>query len=176
MEKPKKSRKLKVVQENLTEKNMEHVFKQNFEKIKLLVDDPNYNSYLNQKELLNIKNISHHETKFDNLYPSLDDPNFNIKIAQKKEFNDNKYDGKIYDIEEQAKKLCEADFDLVPHQIFVKNFLSFQTPYNSLLLYHGLGTGKTCSAISVAEEMRTYLNQLGISQRIYRSCFSQCTR
>jgi hypothetical protein len=45
-------------------------------------------------------------------------------------------------------------------------FLSFQTPYNSLLLYHGLGTGKTCSAISVAEEMRTYLNQLGISQRI----------
>ena len=90
----------------------------------------------------------------------------NIKIAEKKEFNDNKYDGKLYDIEEQAKKLCDADFDLVPHQIFVKNFLSFQTPYNSLLLYHGLGTGKTCSAISVAEEMRTYLNQLGISQRI----------
>ena len=51
-------------------------------------------------------------------------------------------------IEEQAKKLCEADFELVPHQLFVRNFLSFQTPYNSLLLYHGLGTGKTCSAIS----------------------------
>ena len=70
------------------------------------------------------------------------------------------------DIEEQAEKLCNADFDLVPHQIFVRNFLSFQTPYNSLLLYHGLGSGKTCSAISVSEEMRTYMNQLGITQRI----------
>jgi len=166
MEKPRKTKKLKLVPEKLTEENMEQVFKQNFEKINLLLDDSNYNSFLNEKEILNSKNISEQESKYDNLYPSLDDPMLNIKIAQKKEFNDNKYDGKIYDIEEQAKKLCEADFDLVPHQIFVKNFLSFQTPYNSLLLYHGLGTGKTCSAISVAEEMRTYLNQLGISQRI----------
>jgi len=166
MEKPRKTKKLKLVPEKLTEENMEQVFKQNFEKINLLLDDSNYNSFLNEKEILNSKNISQQESKYDNLYPSLDDPMLNIKIAEKKEFNDNKYDGKIYDIEEQAKKLCEADFDLVPHQIFVKNFLSFQTPYNSLLLYHGLGTGKTCSAISVAEEMRTYLNQLGISQRI----------
>jgi hypothetical protein len=166
MEKPRKTKKLKLVPEKLTEENMEQVFKQNFEKINFLLDDSNYNSFLNEKEILNSKNISKQESKYDNLYPSLDDPMLNIKIAQKKEFNDNKYDGKIYDIEEQAKKLCEADFDLVPHQIFVKNFLSFQTPYNSLLLYHGLGTGKTCSAISVAEEMRTYLNQLGISQRI----------
>jgi|UniRef100_A0A6C0CYU6 hypothetical protein len=166
MEKTKKPKKLKLVPEKLTEDNIEQVFKQNFEKIKLLIDDSNYNSFLNEKELLNSNNISKHESKYANLYPSLDDTMLNIKIAEKKEFNDNKYDGKLYDIEEQAKKLCDADFDLVPHQIFVKNFLSFQTPYNSLLLYHGLGTGKTCSAISVAEEMRTYLNQLGISQRI----------
>jgi len=69
-------------------------------------------------------------------------------------------------IEKQAKILCEAEFELNPHQLFVRNFLSFQTPYNSLLLYHGLGTGKTCSAITIAEEMRTYLKQLGIGQRI----------
>ena len=130
----------------MTEDNIEQVFKQNFEKIKLLIYDSNYNSFLNEKELLNSNNISKHESKYANLYPSLDDTMLNIKIAEKKEFNDNKYDGKLYDIEEQAKKLCDADFDLVPHQIFVKNFLSFQTPYNSLLLYHGLGTGKTCSA------------------------------
>lgn len=166
IKKTKKTKKLKLITDKLTEENIEKVFKENFEKINLLTDDSNYNSFLNEKEILNSKNITKHESKYDNLYPSLDDPMLNIKIAQKKEFNDNKYDGKIYDIEEQAKKLCDADFDLVPHQIFVKNFLSFQTPYNSLLLYHGLGTGKTCSAISVSEEMRTYLNQLGISQRI----------
>jgi len=50
--------------------------------------------------------------------------------------------------------------------MFVRNFMSFQTPYNGLLLFHGVGTGKTCSAISVCEEMRTYLKQLGITKRI----------
>ena len=62
--------------------------------------------------------------------------------------------------------MCNVDFELMPHQLFVKNFLSFQTPYNSLLLYHGLGTGKTCSAIGIAEEMRDYMKQTGITQRI----------
>ena len=62
--------------------------------------------------------------------------------------------------------MSTAEFELAPHQIFVRNFLSFQTPYNSLLLYHQLGTGKTISAIGVCEEMRLYLKQMGISKRI----------
>ena len=103
---------------------------------------------------------------FEYLYPMIDDPNFNIKIAQRKEFNDSQYDGSIKVASEEADKLCNAEFELAPHQQFVRNFLSFNTPYNSLLLYHGLGTGKTCSAISVAEEMRAYLNQIGLAQRI----------
>ena len=95
----KKTKKLKLVPDKLTEENMEQVYKEKFEKINLLLDDPNYNSYLNEKELLNTNSISKQEDKFKKLYPSLDDPMLNIKIAQKKEFNDNKYDGKIYDIE-----------------------------------------------------------------------------
>ena len=82
--KTKKTKKLKLVSDKLTEENMEQVYKDKFEKINLLLDDPDYNSYLNQKELLNIKNISKQEDKFNTLYPSLDDPMFNIKIAQKK--------------------------------------------------------------------------------------------
>ena len=63
--------------------------------------------------------------------------------------------------------ICEnTEFELEPHQMFVRNFMSFQTPYNGLLLFHGLGTGKTCSSISVCEEMRTYLQQIGITKRI----------
>jgi len=171
MEKPKKKKKsvkLKITKNipELTEDNIESVFNKNFEKVDILLDDSDYNTFLNKKEVLNRRIISDNEDKQNTLYPSLDDPEFNIKISQKKEFNDNKYDGTLYEVEEQAKKLCDADFELVPHQLFIRNFLSFQTPYNSLLLYHGLGTGKTCSAISVSEEMRTYLNQLGIAQRI----------
>jgi superfamily II DNA or RNA helicase len=163
----KRATKLKLKLNNipdLTEENIESVFDQNFDKIDL--DDPNYNTFLKKKELLNRQFISQHAKENTSLYPSLDDRDFNIKIAEKEEFNETKYDGTLYDIEKQAKILCEADFELVPHQLFVRNFLSFQTPYNSLLLYHGLGTGKTCSAITVAEEMRTYLKQLGIAQRI----------
>ena len=76
------------------------------------------------------------------------------------------YNGKIYNVEERAEQLCNAIFELSPHQIFVKNFLSSYTPYNSLLLYHGLGSGKTCSAITVAEETRDYMKQIGKSTRI----------
>ncbi len=115
----------------------------------------------------------HHDFLIDNnkiydefLYPELDDPNFNIKIAKRKEFFDTQYDGKIYDVKTQAEKMCNAEFELLPHQLFVKNFLSMQTPYNSLLLYHGLGTGKTCSAIGVAEEMRQYYKNIGSSEKI----------
>ena len=105
--------------------------------------------------------------KYDFLYPTLNDPKFNEKITQRKEFNDNKYIGDIFtDIEEHSNLLCSSDFELAPHQMFVRNFLSFNTPYNSLLLYHGLGSGKTCSAISVAEEMRDYIINIGISSQI----------
>ena len=117
-----------------------------------------------KKELKEAKYES--ETENTYLYPNLNDPNFNIKIATKQEFNDTKYDGTIHsNVKKQAEMLSNADFELSPHQAFVKNFLSFQTPYNSLLLYHGLGSGKTCSAIGVCEEMRDYLKQLGISRR-----------
>ena len=101
------------------------------------------------------------------LYPTLNDPNFNTKIALRKEFFDTKMDvDHTKNVEEEAEILCNAQIELAPNQQFVRNFLSVETPYNSLLLYHGLGTGKTCSAISVAEEMRDYMKQMGITQQI----------
>ena len=101
------------------------------------------------------------------LYPTLNDPNFNTKIALRKEFFDTKMDvDNTKSVEEEAEILCNAQIELAPNQQFVRNFLSVETPYNSLLLYHGLGTGKTCSAISVAEEMRDYMKQMGITQQI----------
>jgi hypothetical protein len=104
------------------------------------------------------------------LYPTLNNPHFALDIAERKEFNDTKYKIVIPEsqrqMESEAATLCSAEFELAPHQLFVRNFLSTMTPYNSLLLYHGLGTGKTCSAISVAEEMRDYMTQLGLTKKI----------
>lgn len=99
-------------------------------------------------------------------YPSLDDPTFNEKIARKQEFQEGQFSGIVAPIEARSKQLEGQPFELASHQVFVKTFLSFQTPYNSLLLYHGLGTGKTCSAIGIAEDMRHYLNKFQIYKRI----------
>ena len=113
-----------------------------------------------------------HDTDFDVLYPQLDDINFTLKLTQKKEFYDVKIEAKtreeIENIEEVSNTICSPslDFELEPHQMFIRNFLSFQTPYNSLLLFHGLGTGKTCSSISVCEDMRTYYKQIGNKKKI----------
>ena len=127
--------------------------------------DKDSNNYLLKKEKLEY-DYNATNTDYDFLYPELNDPNFNIKIAKRKEFNDTKYDGTIHDIKTQANIMCNAKFELMPHQLFVKNFMSFQTPYNSLLLFNALGSGKTCSAIGIAEEMRSYMKQIGIKQRI----------
>jgi hypothetical protein len=125
------------------------------------------NKFLLKKELLERDYLKENEKSNESLYPNLNDEKFNIKIASKKEFNDTKYDGTIYkNIKEHADALANADFEIQPHQAFVKNFMSFQTPYNSLLLFHGLGSGKTCSAIGVSEEMRDYMKQMGINKRI----------
>jgi len=96
------------------------------------------------------------------LYPSLDDPAFAANISRRKEFFDTRYEGGRRDVVAEADRLCNAEFELAPHQVFVRNFLSLETPYNGMLLYHGLGSGKTCSGIGVAEEMRDYLRQTGV--------------
>lgn len=91
----------------------------------------------------------------NHLYPTLNDADFNVKIALKKEFDDTKYDAPIKDVEKYSNELNNStSFELQPHQLFVKTFLSSETPYKSVLLYHGLGSGKTCSAIGICEEHR----------------------
>lgn len=150
----------------ITSHNLESEYK------KLNCNDENYyskecNKFLLKRELLERNTILENEDNNKFLYPNLNDKDFNVKIANKQEFNDTRYDGVIHEnIKDHADALANADFELQPHQVFVKNFLSFQTPYSSLLLYHGLGSGKTCSAIGVCEEMREYMKQMGITKRI----------
>ena len=161
----KKRKKEEVKSENL---DLETVI----EKLKSLTSGDDYKNFLSKLELLNKESLEAIKTKskkeeFASLYPHIDDPLFNLKIAEKKEFSDLKTDDSVYNVDERSDELCNPpDFELLPHQLFVRNFLSFNTPYNSLLLFHGLGTGKTCSGITVCEEMRDYMKQMGINKRI----------
>ena len=47
------------------------------------------------------------------------------------------------------------NFRLLTHQKIVKDYMNLYTPYRGLLLYHGLGSGKTCSSIAIAEGLKS---------------------
>lgn len=47
-----------------------------------------------------------------------------------------------------------SDFSLLTHQKIVRDYINLYTPYRGLLLYHGLGSGKTCTSIAIAEGMK----------------------
>jgi hypothetical protein len=48
-----------------------------------------------------------------------------------------------------------TEFELLTHQKIVRDYLNLYTPYRGLLLYHGLGSGKTCTSIAIAEGMKS---------------------
>ena len=98
-------------------------------------------------------------------YPHINDPNFQSKITLNKDFF-YPYDGQIKDINKEANEVCFKPFTISSHQKMIKSFMSYNTPYNGLLLYHGLGSGKTCTAIGVTENMRKYMELSGNSKRI----------
>ena len=62
-------------------------------------------------------------------------------------------------IDEKASDVsCDAtfgSFTLLTHQKIIRDYLSVYSPYRGLLLYHGLGSGKTCSSIAIAEGLKT---------------------
>jgi hypothetical protein len=52
------------------------------------------------------------------------------------------------------KRSTEA-FSLLTHQEVVRDYLNSYSPYRGLLIYHGLGSGKTCTSIAIAEGMKS---------------------
>jgi hypothetical protein len=97
------------------------------------------------------------DSEFELYYPDLDDPDFTSKITNNKEFLIHKIpDYPIITNAEEfnavSTKLC-GKFDKMLYQHFIGQFLSYRTPYRSALLYHGVGVGKTCSAITITEAL-----------------------
>ena len=90
------------------------------------------------------KGVAHSSSSFIP-YPRYEDPDFLDRIASKKEFYKVKTPPikKGTPFEEIVKEKCEPGaFKLTLNQILIKNFLSPYTPYNGLLLFHGVGVGK----------------------------------
>ena len=81
------------------------------------------------------------------IYPCIEDQFFYEKLWKKKEFCDL--------IDEENKNNYIYKF-LSNRQEFVRRFLSPFTPYKRLILIHGTGSGKSYSAISVAEDHKEF--------------------
>ena len=61
----------------------------------------------------------------------------------------------IETLQELRNDMCtngKDEFQLQSHQRFLRRVLSPDSPLRNLLMVHGTGVGKTCTAIQVAEE------------------------
>ena len=66
------------------------------------------------------------------------------------------------DLLDESKNIsCEdigkdtGEIGLLTHQKIVRDYINLNTPYRGLLLFHGLGSGKTCSSIAIAEGIKS---------------------
>jgi hypothetical protein len=80
-------------------------------------------------------------------YPDYNDPDFTTELSKKAEFYHCK---NLLDIVELDDKCIPSNFELGNHQKFLKNFMNKNTPYRGALVFHGVGVGKTCTAITVS--------------------------
>ena len=50
----------------------------------------------------------------------------------------------------------ELQVEMRKYQVFLTQFLDFRSPYHDILVYHGLGSGKTSSAINIYNALYNY--------------------
>lgn len=100
-------------------------------------------------------------------YPDPDDDDFQKKIFEKREFYYHRIPQRDIlknkeEIEKYREDICgnqENGFIPREQQIILTNFFSPNTPYTGLLVIHGTGTGKTCSAIGIAEQFKEQIKK-----------------
>ena len=73
------------------------------------------------------------------------------EILEKYGLYSSKVNTETCDMREDVNEDIFTPFD---HQLIVKDYLNITTPYRGLLLFHGLGSGKTCTSIGVIEGLK----------------------
>lgn len=97
------------------------------EQLKVLIRASNY--YMNNRKI------------FVNFISSLFSPYREKFIRDKRTFT--------------CDRKSSEEFELLTHQNLVRDYINLYTPYRGLLLYHGLGSGKTCTSIAISEGLKS---------------------
>ena len=62
---------------------------------------------------------------------------------------------KKYRVKKETEFSKTSKFDYFNHQKIIRDYINNNSPYRGLLLYHGLGVGKTCGSIAIAEAFKS---------------------
>lgn len=97
--------------------------------------------------------------KTDYSYPDPTDPELQKKLYEKREFYyhitpDRPKFEEYNDIKEYRDNICARNFALHEHQALLRNFIGPNTPYPGILIFHGLGSGKTCVGVAIGENFK----------------------
>ena len=60
-----------------------------------------------------------------------------------------------YRVKRDTKFVKGSQFTYFNHQKIIRDYINNDSPYRGLLLYHGLGVGKTCGSIAIAEGFKS---------------------
>jgi len=108
-------------------------------------------------------------------YPDINDTNFQKKISNK--FKNLKKSSKKLSF----KELCfPIEYKIQNSQYFASKYINPDSPYKGLLLYHRIGSGKTCSAIQIGEAWKNKKKIVAVMPasligNFYKELFSECT-
>ena len=59
----------------------------------------------------------------------------------------------------KMEEICRpATFKLQPQQLFLRDYFNSKSSGKGLLIYHKIGAGKTCTAITIAEEFKNKMD------------------
>lgn len=100
-------------------------------------------------------------------YPEFKDNKFYEKFTKRKEYWLNR--------QRSIAQKCSTDedqvFQLMPQQKLLPKVISPNSPYKNLLIFQGVGIGKTCTALQIAEAFQPYITRLNnrIDEGLVRS-------
>ena len=102
--------------------------------------------------------------KKDFSYPNTFDENLQSKLFKKREFYYHKIQPMptmktFEDIQNYRNSVCKQEYIPREQQAILTNMINPNTPYKGLLVMHGTGTGKSCTAISIAEQFKDQIKK-----------------
>jgi len=125
--------------------------KKKIKKIKIIKKNIQKNTNNNQllEKVSNINNNNQFVKIGENEWIDINNKNF-------QSFINKLFD--IYKLTNKTEKINRNNPKPFLYQKFLRDYFQNDSPYRGILLYHGLGSGKTCTAVTISENLKKFKN------------------